>query len=257
MGLTLFYKPGREASYILGRVSDEYCQEREEYRAEQTKSPGHIGIDALAQYDRLVSELFRKAGRLVVGEGSSSIVTLRELAKLKDSIRSKSGDTDELLTESIAYQVIEETYKTAHTMEDRIIDLILVVGEVDTSKRARRFLERVSRCYLFGFDAECVVMCRAVLDAEFQARIPADDCIDILGNRPIRNGHPMVDLTDRISVAVNCGIISSNCGQIAHAIRKIGNDVVHGAPAITSDALAIITRVIDVLREMDGGPDKV
>ena len=36
---------------------------------------------------------------------------------------------------------------------------------------------------MFGFDAECIVMCRAVLDAEFKAHIPTDDCIQTLAAR--------------------------------------------------------------------------
>jgi len=123
-----------------------------------------------------------------------------------------------------------------------------------TSPRGQAFLKRISLCYMFEFDAECIVMCRAVLDAEFQAHISTDDCIQELGlasnRRRNRNGCPLYVLAEQIDVAEKTGRIDPATRKRAQNVVRHGNQVVHRDPSTLWDPFDIISdtlAVIDVL----------
>jgi hypothetical protein len=121
----------------------------------------------------------------------------------------------------------------------------------NTSTRGRAFLRRVSLCYLFGFDAECIVMCRAVLDAEFQAQISTDDCVQELGwtsnRRTDRDGRPLYGLAERIDVAERTGRIDSATRRRAGSVASHGNRVIHRDASTPPDALGVITDALAVI----------
>jgi hypothetical protein len=117
---------------------------------------------------------------------------------------------------------------------------------LDPSKNAAKFLQRVSRCYVYGFDTECVVMCRSVLDAEFESEISADDCISALGGN-FRNRY---NLDDRISAAGKLNRVSFEACEHAHDVRRTGNNAVHVRADAKVDPLSVIKKTLSVIREL-------
>jgi hypothetical protein len=57
------------------------------------------------------------------------------------------------------------------TAEERAPHLVGLVGAVDLSPRAAAYLDRATRLYLWGFDPECVIMCRSVLEAALETAL--------------------------------------------------------------------------------------
>jgi len=154
--------------------------------------------------------------------------------------------------EAIDQLLAERAIAATKKAERRFWELLRHVSMTrNTSPRGQAFLKRISLCYMFGFDAECIVMCRAVLDAEFQANIPTDDCIQTLGannRRTNRRGQPLYDLSERIVVAERTGRIDSAAKDKAQRVVRRGNQVVHRDPGTHQhEALETVTDTLDVI----------
>jgi len=94
------------------------------------------------------------------------------------------------------------------------------------------------------------VMCRAVLDAEFQANISPDDCIQALGDddrKVSQNGLPLYTLGERISVAEKIGRIDYATKEKAYKVVRCGNQIVHRTPDTQHDAYEIIVDTLAVI----------
>ena len=137
----------------------------------------------------------------------------------------------------------------AHAAEDRIHELAQVALQQRPSDKAAAFLKRVARCYLFGFDPECLIMCRSVIDAELLSEISGDECISVLGQRQF------FDLSDRIEVGRSLRRLSFELAQEAHSIRKLGNMAVHGDPDVVRgiDVLEIIRKTLEIIKALNPG----
>jgi len=135
----------------------------------------------------------------------------------------------------------------AHAAEDRIYDLAEMALQERPSDKAAAFLKRVARCYLFGFDPECLLMCRSAMDAELLSEVSGDECISVLGQRPSFN------LYDRIEVARQLHRLSFELAQEAHSIRLLGNKAVHGDPDVAKgvDVLEIIGSTLRIIRALN------
>jgi hypothetical protein len=72
-----------------------------------------------------------------------------------------------VILDEVMVRVAEEAAEMIDGAFERLAQLLLLVRAMEASPHAASFLQRVSRCYVFGFDAECVTMCRAAIDAEF------------------------------------------------------------------------------------------
>jgi hypothetical protein len=154
--------------------------------------------------------------------------------------------------ETIDQLLAERAIAATKNAETRFWELLRHVSMTrSTSPRGRAFLKRISLCYMFGFDAECIVMCRAVLDAEFQANIPTDDCIQTLGadnRRTNRHGQPLYDLAERILVAEKTRRTDYATKDKAQRVVRRGNHVVHRDPGTQQhEALETITDTLAVI----------
>jgi hypothetical protein len=105
--------------------------------------------------------------------------------------------------------------------------LSLMCRTGDLSWRAKHFLRRVGQSFLFGLDAECAIMCRVVLDLEFEAEIPNDVCVGVLGP-PLEPGQVAYSLQDRIAVAHKKNRITTEGRNLANNVRLVGNRAAHG-----------------------------
>ncbi|HUO09605.1 MAG TPA: hypothetical protein VM008_14945 [Phycisphaerae bacterium] len=133
---------------------------------------------------------------------------------------------------------------------DRLVHLLLLMKRCEASHKTTRFLRCVSRCYLFGFEAECIAMCRAAIDAQFQAEISNDDCISVLGQRKL-TGNQTFDLSDRVAVAVKMGRITEEIRDKATLVRKNGNDVLHMMPSTPRPAFNVISDTLAVIDALE------
>ena len=115
-------------------------------------------------------------------------------------------------------------------------------------------MQRVARCYLFGFDSECVVMCRAVLDREFDAEIPGDDVVTWWKTTDRgKKGKPApLKLWGRIQTARHSGRLEDKDRDAADKMRDDGNKAVHRKPS-SADALDCVRKTVQVLDALERG----
>lgn len=147
-----------------------------------------------------------------------------------------------VVEEAIAWDVLS-LFAVA---EERIWHLMAWSQDCEFSPRAEAFLARVSRCYLYGLDAETAILCRSVLDAEFEAEIPNDRCIDKLG---LPTKQRRFGLADRIAVAAMTGRIDDRMAEWARDVKKVGDRAVHAWPAAES-VEALLPKTVLVIRAL-------
>jgi len=127
----------------------------------------------------------------------------------------------------------------------RIFRLYNLVLYSNPSKSTQEFLGRLSRCYIWGFDPECIILCRAVIDTVFQDRVAYEICKKHC-REPLRGGF---SLNDRIYAALKEGIIDEDIEKKARTVKKRGNQAVHRQPSVTNvwgiicDTVAILERI--------------
>jgi hypothetical protein len=129
----------------------------------------------------------------------------------------------------------------------RIFQLYNLVLRYAPSKSTQQFLNRLSRCYIWGFDPECVILCRAVIDTAFNDRIPIDICEKHFG-KPRRNYD--FGLNDRIQAALNEKIIDEEIAKKARTIKYRGDKAVHYQPDVTRDVWGTICDTVSVLERI-------
>ncbi len=242
-------------SKALTRALALYRRQWEAFRHEGFAALGLNAAEQLTGLIHTAEQMVRGAGELA----SSHTRPLHEsVAALNDGSdpQHKSDPTVVALSEALQYCLGRDAVEMAATAEQRIWRLLLLTQQLQPSKRAAAFLRRVSRCYMYGFDAECAVMCRSVLQAAFDAEISDEKCQVILGRAKgaKRTNSSPFDLADRIAVARKLGRISDAAAIKAAAIRAAGNVVIHEHPRSCDDTFGLIADTMDVIAELTGKP---
>jgi len=126
----------------------------------------------------------------------------------------------------------------------RLLDLSMMTIVAAPAKPTADFLRRVSRCYLWGFDPECIILCRSVLDTAFREAVSDERCESALG---LPKGCEF-SLSNRIEVAYKKGLISRRARQAAHRVKHRGNKAVHDNPRATQDVHGTVVDTLTVLK---------
>lgn len=157
---------------------------------------------------------------------------------------------------AVRYSVAREFLNSLKVAEEqRIVDLQQLLTHLQPTPKTEKFLERVSRCYLFGFDLECLIVCRSVLDSELEANISTDDCITHLGKRR-GTAEQLFGFVDRIGVATKMGRLTYEQAQLAHLVRKNGNQAVHQMHwRGRKEVLKTMEHTIELIKSLTGEED--
>lgn len=121
---------------------------------------------------------------------------------------------------------------------NRVLLLAQLIAKADPCPSAEAFLRRVSRCFIFGFHPECIIVCRGVLDSAFREAVPDTDS----------ETH---GLAKRIVVAHQTGKITEEVRNAAFKVKNRGDKAVHYDPHATDDVLGTILDTLVVLRALD------
>lgn len=228
---------------------DSYEQARAAYLAREANKLGPDGCTRLDRFNKAADSLVAGVQELA---GVDCISSLAELVGPGDF---QQGKRFELLDEHVCIRFGWEAMGMLSTARERFHDLLSLLKDRRPCDSARAFLQRVARCYLFGFDAESVVMCRAVLDREFGDAVVDDDQVSdwwkwyattpegakYKGKRP-----PYGQLWAKIHAACYARMISEADRDAADGVRKRGNDAVHKKPD-TGEAMEVIQQTLQVL----------
>ncbi len=235
----------------------EHEEDRQAYLEAEAKKLGSEGERQLKQFNKAADALAEGVQELA---GVDGIEHLSELAKRTDF---QQGKAFELLKEHACIAFGWEAMGMLSTARERFLDLLFLLRDREPSCRAKDFLQRVARCYLFGFDAECVVMCRAALDREFDEKVVDDDQVsdwwawykDTPDGKKYRGKKPPYGkLWAKIQAAEHAKMIEQADREAADKVRKRGNDAVHKKPD-KGDALDAVQKTVQVLDALEKGKD--
>ena len=112
----------------------------------------------------------------------------------------------------------------------RLMDLWGLVTRANPCPASVQFLRRVSRCYVWGFDTECIILCRSVLDTAFREVRPDERT-----------------LYDQIEAVARDGWIEPDVAKAAHRVRHRGKKAVHYEPDLPVNPLDVIRDTLTVL----------
>jgi len=137
----------------------------------------------------------------------------------------------------------------------RMFKLYALVRQIQPSPATQKFLARLGRCYVWGFEPECIMLCRAVLDTAFRDNIADEICEKHCGSR--RNRREKIcsqgfTLDNRIEAAVRERIIDKKTASLAGKVRIRGNKAVHYQADLARDVLGTIRDTLTVLQKLDG-----
>lgn len=129
---------------------------------------------------------------------------------------------------------------------NRILQLNDMVISGNPSIATLRFLRRVSRCFIWGFDPECVILCRGAIDTAF-ATVITDQICDNHGLKKAGFGHT---LTNRIKAALLEGMIDEGTKNAAFRVNSPATEAAHRDPTKTASVLNVIKDTRDVLQRL-------
>lgn len=233
---------------------ESYQQAREEFLESEANKLGPDGKRKLRDFNEVADSLIKGVQDLAGADGLGSLLQLGEAASVTTS------KPFELLMEHVCITFGWEAMAILSIARGRFMHLLLLLRNRQLSATASAFLQRVAKCYLFGFDAECVIMCRAAMEREFDETVVDDDHVSDWwkwhittedGQKCKSQRPPYGKLWAKIEAAKYANIINVQQREDADAVRRDGNEGVHERPA-DGDALRIIEktiRVLDALQE--------
>lgn len=122
---------------------------------------------AMANADKISNLIFNYAENL--GGSNESLAT--RLAQHSDL----NPNDSPLILEAVHERLAETVLASLEVGEGRIVKLFQMIRYSEHSDLALHFLKRIGRCFLFGLDLECLVMCRAALESTLIDIIPDDE----------------------------------------------------------------------------------
>jgi hypothetical protein len=144
---------------------------------------------------------------------------------------------------------IEEAASRLMSLENELY----ITGNLHLTPAVKDFLQLVMRSYLWGFDAECIILCRSAMENAIKNRVTDDMCEKHLG--PSTREH--YSLPDRIFAAKREGILNDEITKIATSIKWRGDTTVHKDPNATKNIYGTITDTIRVISVITDGYDPV
>jgi len=151
-----------------------------------------------------------------------------------------------LVWERFIIDMSEEAIGTIVEGASRIFQLYKLVLCSVPSPRTQQFLGRLSRCYIWGFDPECVILCRAVIDTAFNKKINYKMC----KKYPVKRNKSPFSLENRIEVALKEELIDKDIAKKANRVRLRGNIAVHEQPDGIKDVWGTICDTVAVLEKI-------
>jgi hypothetical protein len=105
----------------------------------------------------------------------------------------------------------------------------------------------LTRCYVAGFNPECVILCRGVLENAITE-------LFALNKREIPTGNDGRDasMRQKLETAEELGLITSAARKAASVVWLRGNTAVHKDVEATKDVLGTILLTVTVLSEIYG-----
>lgn len=225
------YAEGRSLDYELEGWVMRWADDRETFWKQDPENAALDIADHAAQMViQSVDELVPAKPATEDGLGYLDWATIRLIA---DQSPLSQGVGERLQVE-LAYRLSLDNAGKA----DRVMDLVRLLRDMQPSEVVRRYLRRISRCYVSGFFPEVVILCRSVLDSALRDRYTTAVV------------EPAPDLNAAIDAAAMFGWIRPETKLIAHKIRLRGNKAIHQDPDLVKDVLGTVKNTMQCLAEL-------
>jgi CRP-like cAMP-binding protein len=156
---------------------------------------------------------------------------------LRELLRQKGKSP--IVQDRIGLDLATDAVHQLHGATDRALKLLGIIHDQGLSGRAAEFISRATRLYIWGFEPESIIMCRAALEGALLLRL--EDYYDLDGKPP--------SLDTLIGMAGDLGILAGyeRLGQDkwrarsgtplwrAQRIKWSGNYAAHHAPAVRQE----------------------
>ncbi len=198
-----------------------------------------------------------------VADQLQSKLKSKDIRKILDSIKpmfmnaaGPDDPTDRPMHMVWQYLCIEDARDATHGLGDRvrrIFQLEELVQELQRNSQLPQatvhFLALVSRTFVWGFGAECVIVCRGAIDTAFREKVPNS----LIETRRRQGGHGY-GLQDRIEAACP-DLINDEIREAANTVKCRGDKAIHFDPYATKDVLGTIKSALKVIDRLAQLPD--
>lgn len=145
-----------------------------------------------------------------------------------------------------AIEMAREAIWKSDDAANRLFDLWSLTIDALPKKACLQFLRAISRTYVWGFDGECVILCRGALDTAFREAVDDELCTKH-GESPTRYGFTMVS---RIWAAFKAKMIDEHARDAALGVNDRADKNVHDSPDATPEILGTIRDTLSVVGQV-------
>jgi hypothetical protein len=146
---------------------------------------------------------------------------MRFCLEQQHTIEKESGTTAAIIEDEIDAALTEEMLGKLAKAVDRATRLEKLRLAVIPNKEVKRYFEEANRCYLYGFNVACVVLCRAILES---ALVDLCDPEKKLYKKTVRGESYYRALVDK---AASDRLLTDDRPEWAIDVRDAGNDAIH------------------------------
>jgi hypothetical protein len=228
------YEAGMDLDGAIEREIGYFEQEREAYLTRNPENEFHRVVEATA------AMLLRGATRLTTPNGQAGDLLSWDAARLVADHEYFADEVLEGIQIAVAWEYAAGTAEKAR----RCATLARLAIAGAPREAVLRFLARISRCYVLGFNAECVVMCRAALENGVKERFDRQR-IPLPATPEGKSS-----MGTRLAAARRFGWLSDRAEADASSLWKRGSKVVHDDPDLVADPLPSIQATMQVLAEL-------
>ena len=150
--------------------------------------------------------------------------------------------TQESLQTYLAKESIAKLREAATRLTDLAENELYWLETLKLSEAARRFLQLLKMSYIWGFYAQCIIICRSVIE-------------DVLRRKIDSEKHQAYCLYEYIEVAKREGLINSELANKSGDIRVRANKIIHDDPGLTKKARETIFDTIRIIYMLETGKD--
>jgi hypothetical protein len=155
------------------------------------------------------------------------------------------------------YLCVKDGLDSSHGMRARVARMFQLEELIEDIRHdslipgpTQQFLALVARTFVWGFDAECVIVCRGVIDTMFRDKVPQK----LLESRTKPDRFGEYKLAQRIEAAYPT-IITIDVKLAAERVNCRGSKAVHGEPHLTQDVVGTVRDALLVVDELAKHPD--
>lgn len=207
----------------------------------------------LQEIEQSVGSLLRTSETLGRGDNVSESEVATAYMSLSALRGDNHGNLRECMTENLVMQFMARALMKSAGAAERLIlltDSLMIIQRLQLPTPLGDFVQLVARSYVWGFDAECIAMCRSALEQALRKRVTYDMCEGQLGER---NRGEDYSFSDRICVAKKEGLLSEELAKTVDDVRLRGNKIVHDDVNLTQKIDEVFRGTFIVIYALETG----